>query len=93
MVPGILVLLLTMTRGFITALNIVKEKEIGTTQQINVTPIQKWQFIVGKLIPFWMIGMIVFTTGLCRHSITGHVHLIFLYNDFYAYERLLYQLR
>jgi len=64
MVPGILVLLLTIIGGFITALNIVKEKEIGTIEQINVTPIQKWQFILGKLIPFWVVGMIVFTIGL-----------------------------
>lgn len=64
MVPGILVLLLTMIGGFITALNIVKEKEIGTIEQINVTPIQKWQFILGKLVPFWIVGMIVFTIGL-----------------------------
>lgn len=64
MVPGILVLLLTMIGGFITALNIVKEKEIGTIEQINVTPIKKWQFILGKLVPFWIVGMIVFTIGL-----------------------------
>lgn len=64
MVPGILVLLLTMIGGFITALNIVKEKEIGTIEQINVTPMQKWQFVLGKLIPFWVIGLIVFTLGL-----------------------------
>ena len=64
MVPGILVILLTMIGGFITALNIVKEKEIGTIEQINVTPIQKWQFILGKLIPFWIVGMVVFTIGL-----------------------------
>lgn len=64
MVPGILVLLLTLIGGFITALNIVKEKEIGTIEQINVTPIQKWQFILGKLIPFWIVGIIVFTVGL-----------------------------
>ena len=60
----ILVLLLTLIGGFITALNIVKEKEIGTIEQINVTPIKKWQFILGKLIPFWIVGMIVFTIGL-----------------------------
>jgi len=64
MVPGILVLLLTMIGGFITALNIVKEKEMGTIEQINVTPLKKWQFILGKLIPFWIVGMIVFTIGL-----------------------------
>jgi ABC-2 type transport system permease protein len=64
MVPGILVLLLTLIGGFITALNIVREKEIGTIEQINVTPIKKWEFILGKLIPFWIVGMIVFTVGL-----------------------------
>ena len=64
MVPGILVLLLTLIGGFITALNIVREKEIGTIEQINVTPIKKWQFILGKLIPFWVVGIIVFTVGM-----------------------------
>src|SRR5690606_7295159 len=64
MVPAILVLLLTMVGGFLSALNIVREKEIGTIEQINVTPIQKWQFILGKMLPFWVLGMIVFTIGL-----------------------------
>lgn len=63
-VPGVLVLLLTLIGGFMAALNIVREKEVGTIEQINVTPIKKWQFILGKLIPFWVIGMIVFTIGL-----------------------------
>ncbi|MBV8251269.1 MAG: ABC transporter permease [Chitinophaga sp.] len=64
MVPGIFVLLLTLIGGFLTAVNVVKEKEIGTMEQINVTPIRKWEFIAGKLIPFWIIGMIIFTIGL-----------------------------
>jgi ABC-2 type transport system permease protein len=64
MVPGILVLLLTLIGGFMAALNIVQEKEVGTIEQINVTPIKKWEFILGKLIPFWIVGMIVFTVGL-----------------------------
>lgn len=63
-VPAVLVLLLTLIGGYITALNIVREKEIGTIEQINVTPVKKWQFIIGKLTPFWIIGMIVFTIGL-----------------------------
>ncbi|MET3878610.1 ABC transporter permease [Chitinophaga sp. OAE865] len=63
-VPAILVLLLTLIGGSMSALNIVREKEVGTIEQINVTPIQKWQFILGKLIPFWVVGMIVFTIGL-----------------------------
>jgi ABC-2 type transport system permease protein len=64
MVPGILVVLLTMVGGFLTALNIVKEKEVGTIEQINVTPIQKHHFILGKLIPFWVMGMVVITLGM-----------------------------
>ncbi|TND09111.1 MAG: multidrug ABC transporter permease [Bacteroidetes bacterium] len=64
MVPGILVMLVTMIGSMMCALNIVKEKEIGTIEQINVTPIRKYHFILGKLIPFWVIGMVVFTLGL-----------------------------
>src|SRR5690348_8491884 len=64
MVPGILAVLLTMIGGYLAALNIVKEKEIGTIEQINVTPIKKYHFILGKLIPFWVLGLVVFTLGL-----------------------------
>lgn len=64
MVPGILAILVTMVGGFLTALNIVKEKEVGTIEQINVTPIKKQYFILGKLIPFWILGNVVFSIGL-----------------------------
>lgn len=64
MVPGILAILVTMVGGYLTALNIVKEKEAGTIEQINVTPIKKHHFILGKLIPFWILGLVVFTLGL-----------------------------
>ncbi|MCV9386076.1 ABC transporter permease [Reichenbachiella ulvae] len=64
MVPGILVVLVTMVGAYMCALNIVKEKEVGTIEQINVTPIRKHHFILGKLIPFWVIGIFVFTLGL-----------------------------
>ena len=64
MVPGILVLLVTLTGSFLAAMNIVKEKEIGTIEQINVTPVKKLHFILGKLIPFWILGMLILTIGL-----------------------------
>ena len=64
MVPGILAELLSLLTIILTALNIVKEKEIGTLEQINVTPVTKFQFILGKLLPFWVIGHIIFWTGL-----------------------------
>lgn len=64
MVPGILVLLLTMVGANLTAINIVREKEIGTIEQINVTPVRKHHFILGKLIPFWLLGLLVLSVGL-----------------------------
>lgn len=83
MVPGILAILVTMIGGFLTALNIVKEKEVGTIEQINVTPIKKSHFILGKLIPFWILGNVVFTLGLVVawlvYGITSLGSLLLLY--------------
>ncbi len=64
MVPGILAILVTMVGAYMSSLNIVKEKEIGTIEQINVSPIKKYHFILGKLIPFWLVGFFVFSVGL-----------------------------
>ncbi len=64
MVPGILFELMLLIGGMIAALNIVREKEIGTQEQLNVTPIKKYEFILGKLTPFVLIGMVQFTMGL-----------------------------
>jgi len=64
MVPGILVVLVTMVGSFLASLNIVREKEIGTIEQINVTPVKKYHFILGKLIPFWILGLLILTIGL-----------------------------
>lgn len=64
MAPGILGILVTMVGGFLTALNIVAEKEIGTIEQLNVTPLKKWEFILGKLIPFWALGLVSVTLGI-----------------------------
>lgn len=61
MVPALMVMVMTMLCGFLPALNIVMEKEAGTIEQINVTPISRFTFILAKLIPFWIIGIIVVT--------------------------------
>lgn len=63
MVPALMVMLLTMICGFMPALNIVGEKESGSIEQMNVTPVNRYLFILGKLIPYWIIGMIVITSG------------------------------
>ena len=89
MVPGILVILLTMVGAFLTSLNIVKEKEIGTIEQINVTPVRKVHFILGKLIPFWIMGQIILTIGLTIGRVVygiipeGNIGLIYLFSSVY----------
>ncbi|HTQ65670.1 MAG TPA: ABC transporter permease [Puia sp.] len=64
MVPAILVSLVTAMAAMQSAFNIVEEKENGTIEQINVSPIKKHIFIIGKLIPFLVLGIIIFTIGL-----------------------------
>ena len=58
MVPGVLGLLLMVMTMLLTSLAIVKEKELGTLEQLVVTPIKPYQLIIGKLAPFFMIGVI-----------------------------------
>lgn len=90
MVPGILVLLITMITLFLSSMNIVREKEIGTLEQINVTPISKISFIIGKLFPFWVIGMGLLTVGLLLAKlifnipIVGSIFLIYGYTSIYV---------
>lgn len=64
MAPGILVILVTIIGMFLSGMNLVKEKEIGTIEQLNVTPIKRYQLIAGKLIPFWFIGLFDLAFGL-----------------------------
>ena len=91
MVPGILVLLVTMITLFLSGMNIVREKEIGTLEQINVTPILKRQFIIGKLFPFWIIGMGLLTIGLIIAKlvfdipIVGSLVLMYAYTSIYIF--------
>lgn len=64
MVPGILVALVTLIGTLLTAQNIAREKELGTLEQLNVTPITRAQFIVAKLLPFWVLAMFELAGGL-----------------------------
>jgi ABC-2 type transport system permease protein len=64
MIPALMGILMMMLCGFLPALNIVGEKEKGTIEQINVTPVSKWLFILAKLIPYWIIGLVVLTLCL-----------------------------
>lgn len=61
MIPALMAILIVMMCGFMPSLNIVGEKEAGTIEQINVTPVSKWVFILAKLIPYWLIALFVMT--------------------------------
>lgn len=61
MIPALMVMLLTVICGFLPAFNIVMEKEKGTLEQMNVTPVDKFTLILSKLIPYWIIGFVVLT--------------------------------
>lgn len=64
MLPGILVILVTAIGFLLAGLNMVREKETGTIEQINVTPVRKHQFIIAKMVPFLIIGLIDLGVGL-----------------------------
>lgn len=64
MVPGVLVALVTMVGTLLTAQNIAREKEVGTLEQLNVTPISRVEFVTAKLLPFWALGLLDLALGL-----------------------------
>ncbi|MEI6652944.1 MAG: ABC transporter permease, partial [Chlorobiaceae bacterium] len=76
MVPGILVILVTLIGLFLSGMNVVREREIGTIDQINVTPIKRYQFIIGKLLPLWIIGVAEMSIGLLIARLIFHVPML-----------------
>ena len=89
MLPGVLVLLVTAIGLLLAGLNVVREKEMGTIEQLNVTPIRKYQFVVAKLIPFLLIGLIDMAFGLLLGKIffnipfTGSIWLLVGFTTLY----------
>ena len=83
MIPALFAILLMLMTGFLPALNIVGEKEKGTIEQINVTPVSKWSFILAKLIPYWIIALFLITICLLLswliYGITCQGNLLFVY--------------
>jgi ABC-2 type transport system permease protein len=83
MVPGVLVLLVTLVGTMLTAMNIAREKELGTLEQLNATPLARWQFVAGKLIPFWLLALAELAIGLALAKLVfdipmrGSVPLVF----------------
>lgn len=85
MVPALMAQLLMMLCGFLPALNIVSEKEFGTIEQINVTPVSKFTFILAKLIPYWIAGILILTIGIILAWLVyglvpaGHLWLLYFF--------------
>lgn len=83
MIPALLAIVMMLMCGFLPALNIVGEKESGTIEQINVTPVSKWAFIFAKLIPYWVIAMFVVSVCLLLawgiYGITCRGNLLLIY--------------
>lgn len=76
MVPGILVQLVTVVGTLMAAMNIVREKELGTLEQLNVTPLARGSFMAAKLIPFWVIALIELTLGLLVARFVFHIPML-----------------
>jgi ABC-2 type transport system permease protein len=89
MIPALFVMLLTLLTGFLPALNIVGEKELGTTEQLNVTPMNKGIFILAKLIPYWIVGFVILTICMALAALiyglfpAGSLATIYLYAVIY----------
>lgn len=64
MIPALLIILMIIITGFLPALNLVSEKEAGTIEQINVTPVSRFSFTLAKLIVYWAAGLVVITIAL-----------------------------
>jgi ABC-2 type transport system permease protein len=94
MVPGIVGLLLSIITLILTSLGIVKEKEIGTLEQLIVTPIKSWQLIIGKLVPFVILGFVAVVIVLTAMTyifdipVRGSVPFLFLCSLFYILSTL-----
>lgn len=88
MVPALIVIAITMLTGFFPALNIVSEKERGTIEQINVTPVRRSAFILCKMIPYWLVAFFVLSACLLiawlvyGYSCAGSVALMYLFTAF-----------
>jgi ABC-2 type transport system permease protein len=76
MVPGILVQLVTVVGTLMAAMNIVREKELGTLDQLSVTPLSQSVFMAAKLIPFWIIALIELSLGLLVAKFVFHIPML-----------------
>ena len=86
MIPAFMVIILIIMCGFLPTLNIVSEKERGTIEQMNVTPVSKFMFILAKLIPYWLMGIVILSICMVLAYLVyglypiGNILIIYLYS-------------
>lgn len=91
MIPAIMIMILAMVSGFLPALNIVGEKEDGSIEQMNVTPVKKLYFILSKLIPYWALGFVVISISFLVAYIAyglvpaGNLLVIYVYASLFVF--------
>ena len=91
MAPGVLVILVTIIGLFLSSLNLVREKEMGTIEQLNVTPIKKYHFIIGKMMPFLIIALLDLTFGLLIAKLVfglpfrGNILTLYVFTSVYLF--------
>lgn len=94
MVPGIVVFLLTMVTTLVAAMGLVREREIGTLEQLLVAPIRKHELLIGKLVPFAVLGLIelVFAISVAKLiydiPIVGNLGLLLIFTIVYLFTTL-----
>lgn len=91
MIPALMAMTLILLVGFLPALNVVGEKERGTIEQINVTPVGRIEFILSKMIPYWTVGLFIVAFSMLLafklHGVVpvGSIPLAFLFNIVYIF--------
>lgn len=91
MIPALMAMTLILLVGFLPALNVVGEKERGTIEQINVTPVSRVEFILSKMIPYWTVGIFIVGFSILLawriHGVTpaGSVWVVLLFNVAYIF--------
>lgn len=91
MIPALMAMTLVLLVGFLPALNVVGEKERGTIEQINVTPVSRMEFILSKMIPYWTVGLFIVAFSMLLawkiHGVVpaGSVGLVFVFNIVYIF--------
>ena len=91
MAPGVLVILVTIIGLFLSSLNLVREKEMGTIEQLNVTPIKKYHFIIGKMMPFLIIALLDLSFGLIVAKLVfglpfrGNILTLYVFTSIYLF--------